>query len=227
MSYDFRTGILPTGALAYVKAQLQSIPFPISIDHTSTDVNEALASTGSNRRFWAQGKGNIKAVPDSIVALVYAATWDFDVSLSGVGGAMTWSGTLKRGVDYRSGVETGLQLFTQREAFSLGIYPPDPDAKYKVGNFIWEYSDTESETETFFRIDLDPRSLLYVAADDSWILGSGFFAGTTNGSDTTTVGSSGTGTETSGLTICGETWKLSGEEVGSFGGSITPATWLA
>jgi len=226
MSHDFRIGILPAGSLAVSKASIPSIPFPFTIDHTSADVYAALASTGTSHRFWAQGKGNIRAVPNSVVALVYASTWDFDVSLSGIGGSMTWDGTLKRGVVYNSGAETGTQLFTQRDVFSRGIYPPDPDVEFKDGDLRWTDSDTESVTETFFQIVFDINTIIYVAADDSWIVGSQFFAGTTNSGDTTTVSSSGSGTETSGLTICGETWKLLGEDVGGFSGSITPATWL-
>lgn len=228
MSYDFRTGILPTGALSYSRAKIQSIPFSISIDHASADVHAALASTGLSHRFWAQGKGNIRAVPNSIVALVYVATWDFDVSLSGIGGAMTWSGTLKRGRFIQNGAETGTQLFTQRDVFSQGIYPPDPAPKFKDSTIFRIDSDTESETETFLQITFNPLSLVYVVADDTWIVNSLFSAFTYSNStsDITSVGSSGTGTETSGLTICGETWKLLGEDVGSFSGSITPATWL-
>jgi hypothetical protein len=228
MSHDFRIGILPAGSLAVSKASIPSIPFPFTIDHTSADVYAALASTGTSHRFWAQGKGNIRAVPNSVVALVYASTWDFDVSLSGIGGSMTWAGTLKRGRFIQNGVETGTQLFTQRDAFSQGIYPPDPDPEFKDSSIFRIDSDTESETETFLQITFNPRSLVYVVADDTWIVNSLFSAFTYSNStsDITSVASSGTGTETSGLTICGETWKLMGEDVGGFSGSITPATWL-
>jgi len=224
MSFDFRGGLLPTGADAVNLPQIAALPYRITIDHTSAGIDEALAG---NYKFWTQGRGDIRKVPNSIVALCYAATWEFDISISGDGGAKSWSGELKRGIFYNDAIETGTQLVTQVDAFSRGIYPPETLPEFKSGIMRWEESDTESEVETLLEIRLNPASITYVAADDTWIIDSTFFAGTTSEFEESTVASSGDGDDTAGLTICGDTWTLKGDNVSSFSGTITPLTWLA
>jgi hypothetical protein len=224
MSFDFRGGLLPAGSDAVNLPQIAALPYPITIDHSSTDIDEALAG---NYKFWVQGRGDIRKVPNSIVALCYAATWEFNVSIGGDGGSATFSGELKRGISAEDGVETGTQIVTQRDAFSRGIYPPETLPEYKDSEMSFESNDTESEIQTTLLIRFNPTVLTYVAADDTWIVDSSFLAGTFTEGATTTVSSQGAGDDITGLEVCGDTWTLKGNNALSFSGTITPLTWLA
>jgi len=223
MSYDFRYGLQPDGTLDSAASQLRGFPYRIVVDHVSADIDAALAGS---KYFWVQGTGDMRRVPHSITALAFAATWDFDISLDGDGGAMTWTGTLKRGISSNNGTETGTQLTSQFDAFSRGIVLPATVATYREQRMRYEVSDTSDTPETFLVLQFDVDVVTYVVADDTWYVGSLFTAATFTSPDTTVVSSGGSGDPTTGLTICGDTWNLIGNDVTAFSGTITPATWL-
>jgi hypothetical protein len=228
MSFDFRRGILPSGAYDPQLPNIRGLPYRVFFDHESTDV---FASMGGDRYAWVAGNGDPRRPPHDLVSLTLAATLDFDITLSGAGGSYNWTGTVKRGITRSTtGAETGNQVTTRFDAFSLGIYPPattDASHQNQNGAYIDAVVGALSSSLNFTWI---PRNLRYVVADDSWILlwSIGANVSGEDEEEFTSVSSSvdyGEG-DASGLTVMGMEWPLHGSGVTSISGTITPASWL-
>jgi hypothetical protein len=224
MSYDYRTGIYPVGSVDVERHQIPAYPYPINLDRTT--------ATRPNYEFWVPGTGDARRPPKSLVALAFASQYQFNASLSTVGGSAAWSGYFTRGI-YRDidGFEEGTAITTQRQAFSRYIVNP------ATNNYEFQSSFTRYEqanglegdgANDLIRIWLDPESVTYSTLRDEWSITSFFECGYDNGEGAggSAASTNAAGPEFTGLTVCGDEWTIKGTGVLSISGSITPSAWL-
>jgi hypothetical protein len=224
MSYDYRTGIIPIGSVEVERHQIPAYPYPINFDRTT--------ATRPNYEFWVPGTGDVRRPPKSLVALAFASEYQFNASLSTVGGSAAWSGYFTRGI-YRDtdGLEEGVAITTQRQAFSRYIVNPAAN-NYEFASSFTRYEEFnelgEDAANNLIRIWLDPESITYSTLRDEWGILSVFDCGYDNGEGEGGSAGSGpvSGPEFTGLTVCGDEWTITGTGVFSISGSITPSAWL-
>jgi len=231
MSFEFSTGILPTGAYDPGLPNLSGYPYRVPFFTVPVDVHDYM---GASRVFWVTGSGDPRRVPQEFMAIAFAKEWSFDISLSGLGGTKNWTGTLKRGVTrLTTGAETGTLISTHFDAFSLGVIPPETvEATYKTQSASYVFSETTGGVFSSLAITFDPRSAVYVTADDSWVFPlilSASIGGSEEGAFTAISTSAGLNSPSnvSGISIIDQPFLINGVGVTSLAGAFTPISWLS
>lgn len=241
MALDFRHGLLPSGADPADCPNVEGLPFPIEIDHTTDSVATII---GSFRPLIIPGRGDVRLLPQALVSIAYACEWEFTATLEGDGTTATWSGTLKRGLtrekdDADPEVITGTAITTLHEAFSRGLSIGGV-LRYPEQNAIWQESDSTGGGSSF-SISIDAiDAFTYYPVHDVWIVqvagvfGNGISVNGNVSRDTedavpVAVRSVAFGGDSDviGATFCGAAWQTSGSNVTAFTLSATPTVWLS
>lgn len=227
---DYRHGLLPSGAAAATLPNIAALPFPVTVNHTASSLATVI---GSTKPIIINGD-DPRVVPHAIMCLAFASTWDYDITLTGPAGiAHTWTGTIARGISKTindgGSSETGVAKTTIHSAYSRALVAGT--LTFPVNTARIDDSSTSSTPNHQLQIQINPiGAITFYPQLSKWICQRSpflFFAGVVDGSDSATVADNGSGTATSGLTIGGADWELTGNDVVTFSGTIEPSAWLA